>query len=89
MNLFSFIDKYGNCSFDEVPFTEVDNVIMSMIGYVDLEGIVSRNSFNPKRLSFVSEEFFQKYNPEEKNIRTIKNAIKILRYDAKLETTLK
>lgn len=80
MNLFSFIDKYGDYSFEKVAFTEVDNVIMAMLSYVDLEGIVSRNSFNPKRLSVVGEEFFLKHNPKTKNIRTVKNAIKILRY---------
>lgn len=80
MNLFSFIDKYGDYSFDEIAFTEVDNVIMAMLSYVDLEGIVSKNSFNPKKLSVVGEEFFLKHNQKEKNIRTVKNAIKILRY---------
>lgn len=80
MNLFSFIDKYSDYSFDEVTFNEVDNVIMSMLSYLNLEGIVSRNSINPKRLSVVGEEFFNKYTSKEKNIRAIKNAIKILRY---------
>lgn len=80
MNLFSFIDKYGNCTFDEVAFSEVDNLIMSMISYVDLEGIVSKNSFNKKKLSVVGEDFFKKYNPDDNNIRTIRNAIKVFRY---------
>ena len=80
MNLFSYIDKYSDYSFEEVAFTEVDNVIMSMLSYLNLEGIVSKNSFNPKSLSVIGEEFFNKYPKKEKHIRAIKNAIKILRY---------
>ena len=42
MNLFSFIDKYGCYTFDEVGFTEVDNIIFSLLSYLELDGIVSR-----------------------------------------------
>lgn len=79
MNLFSFIDKYGGYTFDEVAFTEVDNIIMSMLSYLNLEGIVSRNSFSKKRIQDVGIEFFNKYSKKEKNVLSIRNAIKILR----------
>lgn len=80
MNLFSFIDKYSDYSFDSIAFTEVDNIIMSMLSYINLKGIVSENSFNPKKLSVVGEEFFKKHDKKEKNISSVKNGIKILRY---------
>lgn len=80
MNLFSFIDKYGDYTFDEVAFTEVDNIIMSMLSYLNLEGIVSRNSFNKRTIKEVGDDFFKTYSKEQKNIVSIKNAIKVFRY---------
>ena len=41
MNLLSYVDKYGNFSFDEVEFNEVDNAIFASLSYVGLHGIVS------------------------------------------------
>lgn len=79
MNLFSFIDKYGCYTFDEFSFTEIDNVILSMLSYLELSGIVSRNRYNPKKLSVVGEEYFKKYNKKEKKVLSIKRAIQILR----------
>ena len=80
MNLFSFIDKYGNYTFDEVAFTEVDNIIMSMLSYLDLEGIVSSNRVNKRTIQEVGDNFFRTYSKEQKNIISIKNAIKVFRY---------
>ena len=37
MNLNRFIDKYGGYSFDEVPFTEVDNVLFSALAYLSFD----------------------------------------------------
>lgn len=80
MNLFTFIDKYGDYNFDEFEFNEVDNVVMSMLSYLDLTRIVSNNKFNKKRIQDVGDIFFSNYDKEKKNIRAIKNAIKILKY---------
>ena len=79
MNLFSYIDKYGNRTFDEVSFNEIDNIILSMLSYLNLQGIVSSNFFNKRSIKDVSEEFFKIHNKKEKNITAIKNAIKILK----------
>ena len=80
MNLFTFIDKYGDYNFDEFEFNEVDNVVMYMLSYLDLTRIVSNNKFNKKRIQDVGDIFFSNYDKEKKNIRAIKNAIKILKY---------
>lgn len=40
MNLFHYVKKYGQYSFEEEPFNEVDNLVLAMIPYLPLEGIV-------------------------------------------------
>ena len=80
MNLFSYIDKYGYYTFDEVSFTEIDSVILSMLSYLELENIVSRSIYNPKKLSVVGYEYFKNYNKKEKKVLSVKRAIKILSY---------
>lgn len=79
MNYFRFIDKYGCYSFSEVPFTEVDNIIFSALSYIDFNGIVSRNCFHKITIKEAGELFFKSYTKKEKNILSIKNAIKLLK----------
>ena len=79
MNLNRFIDDYGNYSFDDVPFTEVDNVIFASLAYLNLDGFVSKNSFNSRRLQDVANDFFVKYSAKEKNIYAVRKAIKLFR----------
>lgn len=79
MNLFSFVDKYGNYTFDEVSFTEVDNIILSMLSYLDLSGIVSSNKFKKRKLKEVGKDFFEDSNKFEKRFFTLKNAIKVFK----------
>jgi len=78
MNLFSFIDKYGDKTFEEFSFNEIDNIIFSMLSYIDFREIVSSNFFNPKKISIVGKEFFDNYDSKIRRVRAIKNAIKIL-----------
>ena len=40
MNIFSYIDKYGEFTFDEVSFNEVDNAIMASLSYINFNNIV-------------------------------------------------
>lgn len=79
MNLFSFIDKYGDYTFDEVSFTEVDNIILSMFSYLDLSGIVSGNNFKKRKLKEVGKEFFEDSDKCIKRFITLKNAIKVFK----------
>ena len=59
MNLNRFIDTYGCYSFDDVPFTEIDNIIFANLSYINLEGYVSKSRFHPKRLEDVGNSFFE------------------------------
>lgn len=79
MNLLSYVDKYGIYSFEDVPFTEVDNAVFSSLSYLDLKDIVSPNRFSPMRICDVAKIFFQNYVKGEKKILAVRNAIKLLR----------
>ena len=80
MNIFRYIDKYGNYSFWEREFNDADNLVFAALSYIDLEGIVSKNSFNKKTIGEVGEAFFKEYDKKSKNITATKVGIKVLRY---------
>lgn len=80
MNLFSYIDKYGCYTFNEVRFNEVDNLIFSSLSYVSLDGYVSDNRFNKRTIKEVGNSFFSDYDDKQKHITAIKGGLKILRY---------
>jgi hypothetical protein len=71
-NMMDYIDWRGDISFKQSPFNEVDNIIMSQIGYVDLKGIVP--DIGEKgciTLEKAAEKFFAQNDEEElKKIRT-------------------
>ena len=78
MNLNRYIENYGNYSFDEVPFTEVDNVIFAYLSYLNLEKYVSKNRFPSKTIHDVGEEFFREYSKKDRYVYATRKAIKIL-----------
>lgn len=40
-NVFNYLKKYGNVSFEEKEFNEIDDVILACLSYIDFKGIVS------------------------------------------------
>lgn len=80
MNIFSYIDKYGCYTFDEVAFNEVDNLIFSALSYVSLGNYVSCNRFNKKTIRSVGEKFFLDYDKKVKYMTATKVGIKVLKY---------
>ena len=80
MTIFDYINKYGVYTFDEVAFNEVDNVILSSISYLDLEGYVSNNRFHKRSIRNVSGMFFEDYNNNNAGkITAVKGSIKIFK----------
>ena len=77
MNLNRFVDKYGDYSFEEVPFTEVDNVLFSALAYLTFDGLVSKSSSNARRLQDVANDFFKIHSKREKNIYAVRKAVKL------------
>ena len=62
--IYDYVDNYGNYTFLEKEFNEVDNAILSMLAYVDYTGIVSEGHKEKKPLNIVAEEYFSKYTKE-------------------------
>lgn len=79
MNLLSYIDKYGCYTMDEVPFNEIDNVVLSMLSYLDLNGIVSSNKFNPKSIKQIGNIILENYDKKKTQILILKRAVSILK----------
>lgn len=80
MNIFRYIDKYGNISFLEKEFNDVDNLIFSALIYIDLDKYVSNNNFNKRSIQDVGNDFFKNYNKKKKIVIATKIGIKVLRY---------
>ena len=64
-NMISYLKKYGNTSFNELPFNEVDSLILSQIGYLNLDLFIAHphdevflkdvlNKKNAKKLSLAT-----------------------------------
>ena len=58
MNINDYIYYYGEYTFKEKPFNEIDNVIFSLISYVDFNGILSKNKQNKLTLENASNIYF-------------------------------
>lgn len=78
MNIIDYVSYYGRYSFDEKEFNEVDNVIFSVLSYVDFKGIVSSSKKGIK-LSEVSRIFFSEYNKNKKELLAIREGIDVLK----------
>ena len=66
-SLLDFIEKYGDLSFSEKPFTEVDNVIFSLLSYLDFTH--TRINENCHTLAEIGHEYLLKN--DYKTIRRI------------------
>ena len=75
MTIFDYIKKYGDYSFEEKEFTEVDCVIFSFLGYADMEGIITK--YNKMTLKEVADKLLELHRNKEKNIIATREAIKL------------
>lgn len=61
-NMMDYLDWRGDLTFEASPFCEVDNLLFSMLSFVDFAGIVSDDPLDgPVRLSACGEKFFTMY----------------------------
>ncbi len=75
MTIEDYIKRYGDVPFLIKPFNEVDNVILSLISYLDFDGILDVNE--SLTLKEAAKLFFKRYNKLEikTSFYSIKNAI--------------
>ncbi len=65
-NMVDYIKWRGDITFEQDPFNEIDNVILSELCYTSFDGIVPGPDIDVKiPLSLVYEQFFEKYDRKE------------------------
>lgn len=65
-NVMDYLDWRGDLSWEAAEFNEVDNVILSLLVYVEFEGIVPKIGSNLDiTLEEASQKFFEKYKEED------------------------
>lgn len=81
MNIIDYVNKYGNFDFNEEEFNDIDNVILSLVSYVDFSGIVSKER-REIRLQDAANRYFETYTQKEinENIFSIKSAIRLFEH---------
>lgn len=50
-NIVSYIEKYGHLTFEDMPFNEVDALVLSQFSYLKFEGLVPRITDNAPSIS--------------------------------------
>ncbi len=78
-NLIHYVKKYGNLTFEELSFNEIDNVILSTIAYINFDGIIE-----PKkkiRLEEATKQYWKKNSKKDiaKNVLCVQIASKVLK----------
>lgn len=78
--IYDYLKEYGKYSFLEEKFNEVDNVILSLISYIDLYGIVPSYKRGKITIKDASELFYKKYTKKEvdDNILAVRSASHML-----------
>lgn len=84
MTILDYIDKYGNYSFDDLEFNEVDNVIFSSISYLELDNIVPHFMHSKISISDTAKIYFKWLNSNKK-ITAHKSAIEIFKKISKVK----
>lgn len=66
-----YLKYYSNYTFDEEPFNEVDNIILSFLSYIDFEGIVPTCGNGSIRLCDASRLFWSKHSVKDNDLNII------------------
>lgn len=76
MNVFDYVDYFKDYTFQEREFNEVDNIVFSLLSYVDFNGIVKESKDNIT-IEEAYKIFEKKYVPRKKEFIAIKNGVKL------------
>ena len=79
MNLISYIDKYGDKTFNDMSFNEVDNAIFASLSYVSFIGIVSSTKRNKITIREASDKYFTIHPGKQRYVLAVKQAVKMLK----------
>lgn len=80
-NISTYLKQYGQYSFSEKEFNEVDNIIFSTLSYIDLADIVPPIGKGSITIEDASKLFYKKYtkNDIDKNVISVRKASHYLR----------
>lgn len=87
-NILDYLDWRGDLTFDQAPFNEVDNLLLSQLVYVDLAGIVPGPESKEKiRIAEASRIFFATHDEQKilEKISMTKTAMYVLKKMAESE----
>lgn len=87
-NILDYLDWRGDLTFDQSPFNEVDNLLLSQLVYVDLEGIVPGPESREKiQIAEVSRIFFATHDEQKilEKVSMTKTAMYVLKKMAESE----
>ena len=56
MNIFDYVKKYGNFTFEEKPFNDIDNLVFSMLSYLDYTD--TSINFKEHTIEYIGREYF-------------------------------
>ena len=80
-SIYEYVKDYGKYTFFEKKFTEVDNLVLSFLSYVDFEDIVPGINKGSIKLKDASRIYFNKYT--EKHVRkfvvAVREAVQLLK----------
>ena len=81
-NIINYINKYGHLTFEELKYNELDDLVFSVLSYVNFDGILENNKYQKVKLEDAGKMFFTKYNKKEisNNLQGIVGAIKVFDY---------
>lgn len=78
MNIYEYIDKNGDKSFNEMKLNQVDKVIFSFLSYANLERVFEDNT--SLTIGEAGREYLQLHPEKDINIMAIKEGNKLLKY---------
>ena len=64
-NIINYINRYGHLTFDELKLNKLDELVFSVLSYVDFDGILENNKYHKVRLEDAANEYFKKYGKKE------------------------
>lgn len=79
--VYNYLKEYGKFTLLEKEFNEVDNLVFSMLSYINFNGIIPGIGNGSITIEAASKLFFEKYNKKEidKNIISVRDACYLLK----------
>ncbi len=67
-DIIDYIDQYGNLTFEEMPFNEIDSLVLSRVSYIPFNGIVSPHCSHKITVLGAFKEFLSKHHDPYKQV---------------------